>query len=80
MKFWHRLYRRARLDRELEKEMQFHLAAEARLRQDRGEAAETALLHARRDFGNYAAVQEATHDMWGWTWLERGPGCAAGAV
>jgi putative ABC transport system permease protein len=71
MKFWHRLSRRARQDRELEEEMQFHLAAEARMRQGRGEPAETALRNARRDFGNYAAVQEATRDMWVWTWLER---------
>jgi putative ABC transport system permease protein len=71
MRFWHRLSRRANRDRELDEEMQFHLAAEARLREDRGEPAETARRNARRDFGNYAAVQEVTRDMWGWNWLER---------
>lgn len=71
MKLWNWLSWRAREDRELEEEMRFHLAAEARLREGRGEPAETARRNALREFGNYAAVQEATRDMWGWGWLER---------
>jgi putative ABC transport system permease protein len=70
MKFWQRLSRRLQ-DRELEEEMQFHLAAEARLRQERGEAPETARRNALRDFGNYAAVQETTRGMRGRASLER---------
>jgi putative ABC transport system permease protein len=71
MKFRQWLSRRAREDREMEEEMRFHLAAEARLREDRGEAAESARRNAVRDFGNYVSVQEVTRDMWGWCWLER---------
>ena len=63
--------RRARQDRELNEELQFHLAEEARLLEDRGEPATAARLHALRDFGNAASVAEATRDMWGWGWLER---------
>jgi putative ABC transport system permease protein len=71
MKFWQRLFRRAQEDSELQEEMRFHLASEARLRQERGESPETAQRNARREFGNYAEVQETTRGMWGWMWLER---------
>ena len=71
MKLRQWLSRRAREDRELEEEMQFHLAAETRLREDRGEPAESARGNALRDFGNYASIREVTRDMWGWSCLER---------
>jgi len=71
MNFFNWASRRARQDRELDEEMRFHLAAEARLREGRGEPAETARRNALRDFGNYACVQEVTRDMWGWGWLDR---------
>ena len=73
MKLWHWIRKRSEEDRELEEELRFHLAEEARLRHERGDSAETAARRARADFGNYIAAKEAARDMWGWTFLE----CAA---
>jgi len=71
MSFWHWLLRRSQEDRELDEELRFHLSAEAQLRIDRGERAESAWQSARRDFGNVTSAKEVTRDMWGWTALER---------
>ena len=71
MKFWLWFSRRSQEDRELEEEMQFHLAEEARLREGRGEAPEAAQRGALQGFGNYAVTKEVTREMWGWGWLER---------
>ena len=57
--------------RELEEELQSHLAMAARDRQERGAAAEAAKAEARREFGNLLLVSETTRDMWGWASLER---------
>src|SRR6516162_6146791 len=62
---------RRRRDRELEEEIQAHLAMAARDRIERGETAESAEQTARREFGNVALVQESTREMWGWRWAER---------
>ena len=62
---------RPRRDRELEEEIQAHLAMAARDRIERGETAESAEQTARREFGNVALVQESTREMWGWRWAER---------
>jgi putative ABC transport system permease protein len=66
-----RFWSRARQERELEQEIRFHLAEEARLRRERGEAPESASRGARRDFGNITAVRETTREMWGAGSLER---------
>src|SRR5215469_6466295 len=63
MKFW----RRSREERELDEELQFHLAQEERLRRERGQDPGG----ARRDFGNLALIRENTRETWGWTALER---------
>src|SRR5262249_7261138 len=60
-----------RRDRELEEEIQAHLAMAARDRIERGETAENAERAVRREFGNVALIQETTREMWGWRWLER---------
>jgi putative ABC transport system permease protein len=57
--------------RELDEEIQSHLAMAARDCQDRGAAPDTAQAEARREFGNVLLVQETTRDMWGWASLER---------
>ena len=57
--FW----RRRQRERELEREIQAHLDLEA---EEQGDANA-----ARRSFGNVAMAQEATREVWGWTWLER---------
>ena len=65
-----RLFRRGRLDADLEDEIRFHLAQEAQLRLDRGEALERAQVAAQRDFGNVLLMKETTRDMWGGRWLD----------
>ncbi|MGA2596629.1 MAG: ABC transporter permease [Bryobacteraceae bacterium] len=57
-------------DRDLEQEIQFHLAEEARLLEGRGEGIEEARESARREFGNITLVKEVTREMWGWQSLE----------
>src|SRR3989442_8226734 len=66
-----RLLGRAKADRELEEEIRFHLAEEARLRVERGESPEDAGRSARRDFGNPVLVREITREVWGWSAVER---------
>jgi putative ABC transport system permease protein len=64
---WHRLvalFRRRRLERDLEDEVAFHLAMrEADLRAD-GVPDRTAREMARRRFGNVTHLKEQTRDMW----------------
>src|SRR5262245_15237463 len=63
--------RRKRKEEELDAEIQSHLDQAIRDRVERGETAEQARAHARREFGNVALVKEVTRGMWGWTSLER---------
>src|SRR4029079_11170408 len=64
---WHRLtalFRRGRLERDLDDELAFHLAMrEADYRQG-GVAEADARLAARRRFGNVASLEEQCRDMW----------------
>lgn len=52
-------------ERDLDDEIQFHLAEETRMRIEDGEDPEAARVSARRVFGNVALVAEVTRDMWG---------------
>jgi predicted permease len=56
------LFRRGRLDRELEEEMRLHLEMKA------GETGDPAA--ARRAFGNPLLLREQSTDVWAWRWLE----------
>ena len=63
-RFWRRfiyLLRRERFNRDLEDEMQFHLAMKA---QASGHA-------AQRRFGNAVLLREQSREQWGWGWLDR---------
>jgi predicted permease len=64
---WHRLtalFRRRRLERDLDEELAFHLAMrEAAYRHD-GVPQEDARVAARRRFGNLANLKEQCRDMW----------------
>ena len=79
MSWWGRLWsrvapsllQRSQDERDLQAEIEFHLAEEARLRVDRGLSPEQALVGARRDFGNIGLVRETTRAMWGSTSIER---------
>ena len=68
MRFWFR--DRERRTQELEQELQNHLEMSARERVERGESGTEAKYAARREFGNFAAVEQITRDQWGWMWLE----------
>jgi putative ABC transport system permease protein len=68
---WRSVFSRSSRDRDLEEELQTHLAMATRDRIDRGEQPAVAARAARHEFGNRALIQETTRDMWGWTWLER---------
>lgn len=57
-------------DRDLEQEIQFHLAEEARLLEGRGEGEQSARDAARREFGNVTLIKEVTREMWGWHSVE----------
>jgi predicted permease len=61
---------RRRRNRELDEEIQAHLAMAARDRMERGDTPHAAELAARREFGNRTLVQEVTREMWGWNALE----------
>lgn len=58
-------------ERDLQDEIDFHLAQETRLHAERGLSHENARSAALRDFGNVGLVEEATRAMWGWTSVER---------
>ncbi|HEY7497443.1 MAG TPA: ABC transporter permease [Vicinamibacterales bacterium] len=64
------LWRRDQDDRDLDDELRFHLAEEARLRVDRGASPLDARESARRDFGNAQRVKEVTRAMRTMTSLE----------
>lgn len=71
---WRRLlclFRRGCLDRELEKEMQFHLDMKVRKNREAGMHDEQARCVARRQFGNPALLREDSRSAWGWESLER---------
>jgi predicted permease len=70
MSIWNRLFRRRKMDAELEEEIRGHLSMAQRDRVDRGESESDADVNARREFGNALLVKETTRGMWGWTALE----------
>ena len=61
---------RKRLERDLEEELQFHLAKRAEKNRALGLGAEDALVAARRRFGNVTLVKEDCRGNWTFTWIE----------
>jgi predicted permease len=61
----------AHADRDLDDEIRFHLAEEARLLRDRGLSEREAAAAARRAFGNVARAKEDTRAVWVSTALEQ---------
>jgi putative ABC transport system permease protein len=64
------LAKRRRLERDLEEELQFHLAKRAEKNRVLGLGAEDARVAARRRFGNVTLVKEDSREMWTFTWIE----------
>ena len=64
------LVRRRELDRDLDEELQFHLAMREQKLREQGVAAEEAPYAARRQFGNVTRLKETSRELWGFRWLE----------
>ncbi len=57
------MWRRKKLERDLDRELRAHLELDA---EDRGD-----VYAARRALGNAALVKESVREAWGWMWFER---------
>lgn len=55
---------------ELQQEIDSHLKMAIADRVSRGEPEESALEAAIREFGNVTLIQDVTHSLWRWSWLE----------
>jgi hypothetical protein len=64
------LVKRKRLDRDLEEELQFHLARRAEKNRQLGLGADDARAAARQRFGNVTLVKEDCREMWTLAWIE----------
>jgi predicted permease len=64
------LFRKGRLEREMEKELRFHLEMEAEKNIRRGMNEEEARLAARRSFGGVEQTKEAYRDLVRFRWVE----------
>jgi putative ABC transport system permease protein len=64
------LVKRKRLERDLEEELEFHLAMRAEKNRALGIGANDAKAGARRRFGNVTLVKEDCREMWTFTWIE----------
>ena len=63
------LFRRGRLEREMQEEMRAHLELQAEANRARGMDAEEARYAALRQFGGVVQVQERCREQRGWGWL-----------
>jgi putative ABC transport system permease protein len=68
--------RREKFDREMDEEMRLHLEMREKelrenARREKGIAGERAYTEARKNFGNALVMREASHEAWGWNWLEQ---------
>jgi predicted permease len=70
MNWWIRLFRRKRMDEQLEKELAFHLEQHTRALVERGYTAEQARRQARLEFGGPAQIGEQCREARGTRWLE----------
>lgn len=64
------LVRRRQLDRDLNDELQFHLAMREEKLREQGVPAEEAHYAARRDFGNATQAKQAHRELWTFPFLE----------
>jgi putative ABC transport system permease protein len=64
-------FHRSENSADLEEEMRLHMDLRAQQLRDRGLPPEGAHFAARREFGNVAAIEIASSEVWGWGWWER---------
>ena len=62
---------REKFDREMDEEMRLHVELREKEQREAGLAPQEAHTMARKNFGNALLMREASHDAWGWTWLEQ---------
>jgi predicted permease len=67
---WKALFRRKRLEEDLDDEIRLHVSIEVQQRIERGESKQTASRNAYKDFGNVELVKETTRDTWGGRWID----------
>jgi putative ABC transport system permease protein len=68
--YWVDVFRRKQLERDLDEEIQAHIAFETQRRIERGLSPEAARTEAMREIRSVAAVKENTRDAWAWRSLE----------
>ena len=64
------LVRRKQFDEDMDEEMRLHLELREKEHAADGFSTEEAHMTARKNFGNALALREASHEAWGWAWLE----------
>src|SRR5579859_2815723 len=64
------LFRRKQFDHDMDDEMRVHLELREKQYIQNGFSPQEAHMAARKNFGNALALREASHDSWGWAWLE----------
>ncbi|MGH9711282.1 MAG: ABC transporter permease, partial [Candidatus Acidiferrales bacterium] len=64
------LLNREKFDREMDEEMRAHLELREKEQREAGLPPDQAYTAARKKFGNAFALREASHESWGWAWLE----------
>jgi hypothetical protein len=64
------LLHRRRFQRELDEEMHLHLELRREQEIAAGMSEDQARTSALRRFGNTTRIQEKSHMVWGWEWLE----------
>jgi predicted permease len=64
------LFKPRKLERDLEDELAFHLAAREQKNREAGLGESEARYAARRQFGNVTRTKEKSREMWTFTWLE----------
>src|SRR5438132_1424182 len=70
MTWWQRLWRRKKIEEQLEKELRFHLEQHANDLIARGQTQGEARREARLALGGPEQVKEKCRDAWGTRWLE----------
>jgi len=71
MSIWSRIQSWRHRQRDIDEEIQSHLAMATRDRIERGEPAEPAGFTVRREFGNLTLIKEMTKEVWRWNSIER---------
>src|SRR5689334_17459168 len=70
MTWWSRLWRRNKLERDLGRELQFHIAERISTLRSTGLSEEAARRQVRQEFGGIEQVKEQCRDTRGTRWIE----------